>query len=785
MEPAQQILSRIKDFGASHGVDFEGELLRYDYKKTGVISTVSFHRWIATLGVQLSNRNVQTLILAYQKGDGVDVFRLVEDLKRSASFTATMHAKPPQCPAELADLARELARRRQTLREVLAPYDHMNSGRVNTNNFYRALGASPVTRTIANAYAVRDEIDYLKLGDDVKLTGRTVDLRHVDVPAPTPAFIELGSFIKSRKVDARLVFSQQDKLNTGGMQRGQFYATLSSFGANLSPAALKEIADSFDEGNGTVNYFLFLQALDEFVPPPPKATTKTFVIPEELVKARDPQEILEAARRTIVSRRIDVDAHFQCLEREGAGEEVPLARFARVLIGMKIDLSNDDMEAIAGLFRGVNGTVRWREFVAAVKPQLRTQEINVEDVVERLKKYMLGSHITFQDSAARFDREASGNISGNQLMGAFKFIGFDYTMPELSALRARFPGSIPGSIDWKALSREVDVKKGFGQSQEDLDLEKAEKEQGTAPPEGVAAVIEKISKGAECREIRLFEEFRLSDKARKGTVSQETFLGLLNALPVKFTQAETRAVLMFYRVSGCSDVNYINLCKDLNALAVKRDEDQRQRTIEAQMKPSEPVVEIPPAVHEFIRKFKTFSEQMRITPVDMFVPYDIAHNGTLPGFRIQACFNNFNYPVTREDTDKLMSCFSDARKPEYFNYVAFLDALKREDITSQEVRAVLESAPISHEVEREALITCSQIREKLLARHRTIDLAFTGLQEPAIPYQEFQARLAKMDLVLRAGQTQSLIRKYRVNLSDLVDWKTFCADVNNSRTIGF
>jgi Ca2+-binding EF-hand superfamily protein len=69
------IVARIKEFVQSHSLDFENEILAYDFKRRGIISTVSLHRWIGTMGINLSNRNVQTLIAGYAKDDGVDAFQ--------------------------------------------------------------------------------------------------------------------------------------------------------------------------------------------------------------------------------------------------------------------------------------------------------------------------------------------------------------------------------------------------------------------------------------------------------------------------------------------------------------------------------------------------------------------------------------------------------------------------------------------------------------------------------------------------------------------------------------
>jgi hypothetical protein len=58
-------------------------------KHKDIITMVSLHRWVATTGVNLSNRNIQMLISGYQRDDGIDVAKLVSDLQQSQTFKQT------------------------------------------------------------------------------------------------------------------------------------------------------------------------------------------------------------------------------------------------------------------------------------------------------------------------------------------------------------------------------------------------------------------------------------------------------------------------------------------------------------------------------------------------------------------------------------------------------------------------------------------------------------------------------------------------------------------------
>ena len=786
-----EILSRLKDHLRSHAVDYENELLSYDYKKNGIISTVSFHRWISSTGMYLSSRAIQAIIIAFQLQDGVDVRKLIDAIKNSNSFSATLSAKAPTCTAELADLARELARRRQNVREALEPFDRMNSGHVLVNNFYRCFGQSPSTKAVADFYQVDGSIDYLRLGNDLKTVSKNIDTSKYTLPEVTPAFASLATFIKSREIDANLVFSRNDRLNTGKLPRRQFCSVISSFGSMISPSGVMEIADSFSESGDMCNYNLFIQALDKFVPPPPKATTKKFEIPDELRRAVDPKDLLQSVRARIAQRRIDVENHFLVADREFPGQNVISPNlFDRLVGGLHIDLNHDEIETIAGLFRSETGGIKYKDFVDAVKIQITTREITSNDVLPRLRSHLESTNQKLYPSAARFDREGSGNISVQQLISALQFVRFEISNPEVAVLRDTFPGSERGTVDWISLCKECDpnipdrATLQAQAAQNELNAQQTREEKYNPPPRNVASIVSNIANAAESQHIDLIIEFRNKDSMKRGTIPQQTFTSFLYTLPIQISPTDLRTLISYYRVSGSSDINYIAFATDSKRIFETEETAKIEAARRTALEPRvEPIPEMPLNVHNFIKRFKTFAQQMRINPIDVFQPYDVNHNGTIPIYNVQACFNNFNFQSTREEVHQLVEIFRDKRKPELFNYNIFARAVKEEDISSPDVRATLASAPLSGEIERNAMITCSQIREKLLARHRRIEAAFSGINTDTIPTQEFQRRLYSFDIVLTASQVQSLLRKYRMNLTDEINYNQFITDVNNSKTI--
>ena len=794
MEGVSGILQRIKDFSIGHAVDVRNELLSYDVKKKGIISQVSLYRWLATIGVNLSSRNIQNIVIAYTKGDGIDVYRLIEDIENSSSYNKTISSRPPDCSRELLDLDRELQRRRQNVWDVLKPFDRHNLGHVTSENFYRAFGSSPTTRTIVNCYASGDEIDYLRLGTDIYNTRKSQQgVTTIVIPEPTPAFEKLATYIKSRLIDYRKYMSDYDTLNTGKMTIRQFGSAVSSFGASLSPNEIDEIANTYDDGSGFCNYVLFIKALDKFELPPPKIPEQTLhniAENSKYIKQQTPDTLLEAAKATIIDRRIEVDHYFRNLEKEGyTGDVIPVIKFSKIITGMHIDLTYDEIESIASIFLTPNGGVRYKDFIRAVSSNNTSRTISSNDVINRLRDHLYETRQQLARVAVRFDRENSGNIASSQLPSVIHFVRFDASPQDIAAIRDAFPGTERNTVSWRNLCQQVDqpIKPYEVSNRQDNEEEGQLRSsrihvESNPPPKYISSILNKINKATE--NIDLILQFRERDRFSIGSIPQQTLINFIHSLPINMSQPEYRNLISYYRVTGSSDINYLQLAADAKHAREEEIEAARQ---EALTRPIELLADpLPPfsqEVHSLIKRLKSFASQRRFPAVSLFKPYDKMNNGTVPLPTVHACFSQVDFPINDNEVQLLQNTFKDVRRPELFNYHLFIKAFNQEDIVSADSRNSISSAPISYELDREALTACSQIREKLLARHRRIEMAFADVTTPTISTEEFQKKLGLFDIVIRASQTSALIRKYRVNLSDEIDWRKFCEDINNTKTI--
>lgn len=805
MDGIDSILQRLKDFTKVHAVDYENELLSFDTKRNGIISQVSLYRWLSNIGMNLSNRNIQQIIYTYKKDEGIDVRALIDGITKSSSFNQTISETPPNCTKELLELYREITRRRQTIREILSPFDRLNTGHVIPDNFYRAFSATPSYTTIAKCYAVGNEIDYLRLANDVRKVAKSQLSQSADeLPAITPPFAAVAKYIKDRQIDLPLFFSQNDRFNTGKMPFNQFASSLSALGANLSPNEYQEIANSFCEVNsGLCNYSLFIRAVNQYNPPKTASRlSNTARSVGDVPPPQTPETLFEAAKGEIKDRRIDLDLHFSSLEREGyTGDEIPLIKFVRIIQGMRISLQNDEIESLASLFKGTNG-IRYKDFIAAAKPPDTTVTVTTNDVIPRLRQYLYDTRQNLSRIALRYDRENSGNISASQLASIIQFVRFDASHQEIAAIREGFPGTERGTVSWRDLCAQVDQPiRPYSTASNDNDQQPAVRASGypnkpqvtsSLPPIQVSNVLNKILSATapdanEQANTDFLAPIRRRDQQNRGVIPQQDFINFLYSLPASLTQTEARLLISYYRVSGSSEINYLQISEDcVNVRKHAIEEAQTaalQEPVDPQAQTNRILSQLSPQVHDFLRRLKSYCNQRRFQPSNLFERYDTLHNGTVNSYKVQACFAQVDFPVTRNEIEMIIDAFKDPKRPDIFNYIIFNRAFDNEDITSNEVRSSLTATPISYEINREAEIACIQIREKLLARHRRIENSFSGINTPTISTEEFQRRLNNIGFVIHSSETTALIRKYRVNLSDEIDYKQFCQDVINSKTI--
>ena len=784
MQSVSQLINIIRVQCDRTSVDYENELASYDRKRNGIISPVSLHRWISSLGINLSAQQVQEIANAYRKEDGVEWEPLAQAITQSKEKTKEFSTRTPPCVEQLRLLGQQLLESNQTLRDALSPYDASNRGLISPDNFYRALGFSPVMRDIVKYYAdtVTGYIDYIRLQADIQTVGvpkRDPDAPVTDLP---DCFEDLARYIKSRSVDLYMLFRRIDATNVGKVQEPVFSSAVSSIGISIKPSYLKEIVACFtDPETHLSNYKQFIATVENYKPRMTE-TVKMATLKSEQGKTKiNPDELIDNLRATIRSRRINVRDYFATVEREGYGDTVPVRVFVQIIESMRGSLSQEEIAAIAEKFLAANNQVDYNAFIRYITPQTVTRTLTKDDVIPRLRKFLEEQHRYFAALAQRYDRENSGCISPNQLISVFQLLKFDISNPEIALLCNIYPGKVQGSVSWKDIAEAVDPEvqprtKRFADNDEIP--RKDPKLIGKAPKQ-VNDVLLAVKNYVARQNVSLERIFASYDKRGVGYISSAEFDDALHDARVPLNQSDIRVVQSYFRIQSTPCVDYREF---LDSVRLAEPEPEPQPEPETPRQREVPT--LPPSVRNFIRRFKSFAQTRRISPRDIFVPYDTTKQGVIQVYKVPSAFSMVQFQSSRAELEDLCSVFRDPRKNEIFHYVLFCKAVDAEDITTEEARSAIANDPISADVNREALTTCLQIHEKLAQRRRRISSVFVGVTTDTIPNSEFIKRLDNLPIILTAGQINSLFRKYRYGITDDIRWKDFCEDVEKSRTIG-
>ena len=783
-----KLLQRIREYAQSRRVDLEDELVSYDYKRIGSISTISFPRCFANIGLQLSPSQYQILIDDFSQNGYICIKDFVQAVKDSEQLSRATEQPQHFCEDELRQLDCELTKRRQNLYDAVRKYDRLNNGKVPTECFYTEFGFGPAVRKIVNEYQEDGYINYHELQKDLTMSNDKVQL--------PDSFKQLSKIINEKKIDLFMILNRFDTERTGQLQARPFISFLSSLGVSYGPSEIEKLIHAFRLPNGLYDANKFIQLVQENKEEDPLAKLK---ISRDFLKTIDPLDVLNHAKDYFRTHRFNLNEIFQRFDQEGCNGVIPQALFLHVFHMNNFDFSRYEAIQLASLFPGEEPeTVNYHNFIDTVveKPPPEKTNQTVDDVLDRIKDYLKQQRRHLRPVADRFDREHSGDITPSQLISAFQFLKFRLTNVEVVLLRNAFPGHRQGSVDYIALSNEIDpIEESYLQlrvSQKAQFIEtQAETPSTRLIPPNIAASNRKVLQACTNANIKINPLLVKLDKNLEGLVPQSLFVNLLSSPPISLPPGDVKVIVSFYRLNGASEIDYVKFCSDLALLEITPEQppqptqDEIQQQIQEEtngLQHARPLQRIPPSfpmiVRLFLKRYRLFILSSNLPMDAPFAPIDGGRTGLVPINRVQECFTRVGFETSRDELESTINTFRDFRRERAFNYDLFIRSSEAE-VTDY---ANIDVPP---EVQKEVNDIEMAIKEKLSSRNRSIRMAFAGIARPTISIETFLERLATVDVMLRTNQSNALVRKYRMDQSDQIDWRRFCTDVDNCRTLGF
>lgn len=790
-----KILQRIYTFVTSRSIDLTDELKSFDYKQTGSISEVSFPRCVNQFGLQLSPSQFKILIREFSRDGCINIQDFVAAVKNSNSIISLEETtKNLTCNSELNQLKELLIKRRQTLYDIFRKYDRFNNGKVPSSCYYTEFGFGPTVKKIVSSYEIDGKIDYNQMQKDLQLPNINGDDSN-DLPY---GFDTLVNFINKRGINIRQLLSRFANTENGEsseLSPRLFISFISSIGITFDPAALEEIISVFrlSNGNYDAEKFCFLVEKTGFQTALQESLkNKTININQQRLNTIDPLKAFDNIKYYFKSHRINVRDVFSIFDDEGLNGIVEECRFVRLFQNYQFGIDKLEVIQAASLFPGDRvETVDYHQFVESVEDKPYIAPVTIDSIIQKLKKNLSENHKRIRPIAFRYDKEQSGDITMSQFISVLQQCQAPLMNMELVMLRDRFPGNSDKTIDYISISNIVDpIEPNYSQS---ITNQKTEKLENSAKlpasrqlPDNVSNANRKVAFLCARKNIDLSSYLVKLDSEFSGTLHQMKFLNFMMNPPLSLEPSVIRVILNFYRLNGSIEIDYVSFCRDLASIDLSTANTQNVPTSPDEkpvntneMSNLRPPIAIPMIVHLLLKKFKLFvSQNGRLSLFSPFVALDAGRTGFVPASRVQTCFNKVGFETSRDEIEATINTFRDGRRYENFNYYMFVKAAEAEDNAS----SVSELTP---EVQKEVLGAQIMIKDRLSSRNRSIYLAFNGVNKRSISIQAFFERLAAVDIALRSAQANALVKKYRIDQTDQIDWRRFCEDVQKVNTVQF
>lgn len=759
----------------------------YDNRKTGFLFPEVFIRALISTGFYCTNNECHDLCRQYNEGGRINYHRFLLDCANPSS--PILPEINDQLKSDLVTFGLKLKSENLTVIDVIQEYDRIRVGRVSINNFYRAFGSDSLEKRLARQYTDPNtgDIDYLRLHKDIQfaLANRVHTIS--EPKSKLPDFFE--SFVRcviSRNVQLEEAFFEFDQFKRGIITLRQFVSVFNSFLIPLSPNQINQLAIPFliNDGN-KVDYKSFVAAVDKVKTSIQNSTKSMLQVPSQ--KTSNPEVVLNEIKERIEARRMSLRDPFYMSLDECRGH-ISRQRFYKLLSYEGFNFSQADINALDSCFLLRDGTMDIESFLNRVEPYTpKNVEVNVNDVVRRLKSHLLDRQTSISKYFRTFDLEDSGVLSLNQLISAFNSVDFHPTTNELNALVLQFGNG--RYIKWKELCKIVEpviektenIRTGtcvpsqfIGQREE-------------PSPEAIT-IMRKIYQAAKRYGTDLKKDMVRLDIRKCGVINSRLFREELNSLPIKFTNSDFLILSKPYFKSNTEMICYPEFCDDLEQYGSTKDqtaeiEHQNFTNYYNQLK-TRTAQEIE-MTNEALQILKAALICRRITPDEIFFDHDSRNTGLVPNEVVIPDFDQIRMFLTNQQMSQIMNEFKDRRQPEKFNYRRLCTALNDVVPTKEQMNLVSDiQRQITGENDGVQILT-NEIKNKLVDRKRSVYDLFMDVTEDSVPISFFKKKIESFRIIIEDNDMQKLMRKYKGNGPNQFLWKPFCRDVEESQPIQY
>ncbi|KAH0792907.1 EF hand family protein [Histomonas meleagridis] len=662
--------------------------------------------------------------------------------------------------SQLREFGLPLRDRGVDLIDYLRQFDRQRNGSVPASIFLREISSTPLGQLVCKAYTnpVSGYVEYVRLANDVK---RVLDAKYSGAPIDPYKIQEMinqiAKAVKSQGEDLFQLFQSIDRYKKRRIQPSEFVRIINSLNVSISPEGMVELADAFTE-NALFDYVTFNDEVQRAISILNKKT------PSQAPVKIDIDSVLLKLSKEIQSRHSNILPQFEQFDVNRNGL-IPAQRFMRVLYMNNFSLDQSEIRSIEEEFNDGKGNVDYLTFLNFVMPQA-SPKVQVEDILIRLQDHLNGHQIQIKPKLLRFDKNRTGKIQFSQLLSVLRDVEFDLNNNEQAVLKQTFARGSDEMVNIDDFTELVDPIIEPPKPKQIIP-----RKEYVEPATIVLDIITKIASLIQKQGINLIDEFKGYDTRHTNTVTKTIFTDILLSLPLSLTDDEILSLTRFYSNSENSEINYQNFCQDINEFGFKR------------IKQSDPLPSTPSEspLNNILKTLKLAFYSKNISPDTIFIPYDTNGNGTIPTSRLMPILSGFGLHLSESEINLLVDNFTDHRITEKFRYKRLCSKLNEIEISQNDLKQTQKVEKVT--TNSDVLRITSQLREKLLARHKRVETPFRGMKSESIPARDFRRCVESFGLIISESDMQKLLREYKVNFNGDIDWKRFCYDVEMNKIV--
>jgi Ca2+-binding EF-hand superfamily protein len=684
----------------------------YDFRREGTITLVQLRRIFQSLSILARESTILDFFNKYKTdGNQFNYRTCLTEFETQQSSSTTVGDD------QLREFGKLFASRGTTLSDCLRDADRHHLGRVTEGAFLGAVGTNSLTREIARRYKrpPQNDVSYIELERDLT---NVLSSRPKEKALPA-FFTEIARTIKTRRIDIYGVLKARDNRKTHMIRSANFLSQFGNLGLGLSENELRELCDAFSDG-GEFDCAAFSEAVNAVEIPvvePPS--------PSSPVESVDVRELLERVRESLTKRRVDLGVSFARFDVYQTGN-LPIVAFRRICADEQLGFSRAELNAVIEEFQVGETDVDYRKFTAAVNPQPRSAEPEIEKVIQAIKEYLHFQHLRLRPFLEKFDPRRTGKVTWTQLMAAFRSIQFELNIREARLLKAR----TSDSVDIAELCDAVDPPPAASSpppAEVGSPFPPRQERELAEPPQNVLAVLAKISAAVARSHIELDSEFRQYQSSTNGLIRAGSFESALYNLPARLSKQEIDTLLAHYTDAKTRLVDRNRFITD-----VSTNGNTGSRT---------PEPAITESAKRIIRRLKGHLNAERVAGATLFDAEKAGTGGILPKDRVRSVLSRIGFELSPDEENELFRCFAPQGMPEQIKFRRLLDQMDVEDVTSDDLAAAKVKPSSSLTGEYDLVRALVLIRGKLAARRRKAEDAFSGLTNDTVPLNEFRQRM--------------------------------------------